>query len=150
MLYTNHVPVCSQNIWISGWFNKTFFFKLVDLIKTCNRFSWKKKEKKYKEIMDCINSITITIDKGDRGRILGWIFHHPILPLDKFAYNSVKLLVLLKKIWIYIIFVISLVKDKYNLLQFGRNYFFRDKVINICIYNFNQNQNFIKNIAYTL
>jgi len=46
MLYANHVPVCPQSVWISSWFNKTFFFlKLVDLIKLVTDSLEKKRKK---------------------------------------------------------------------------------------------------------
>jgi len=47
-----------------------------------------------------------------------WIFHYSIIPLNKFASMNDILLVLFKKIIIFITFVILSVKDKHSLLLF--------------------------------
>lgn len=59
------------------------------------------------------------------------LFIISIIPLNKFAFKNAILLVLLKKIRIFIIFVLLLVKDKHNFLLL--------KVTNNYTHNFNQN-----------
>jgi len=64
-----------------------------------------------------------------------FIFSLLIIPLNKFNYNNVILLVSFKKIKIYIIFIILL--KKISIICYIMK-------IQKLLYNFNQNQNFLK------
>jgi len=76
-----------------------------------------------------------------RVEIFGLIFYIPIITVNKFSYIIVILLVVLKKIRIYIIVIkVLLLMKKINMVFWVR---YNLKVINIGTYNFIQNQNSI-------
>jgi len=76
-----------------------------------------------------------------RVEIFGLIFYIPIITVNKFSYINVILLVVLKKIRIYIIVIkVLLLMKKINMVFWVR---YNLKVINIGTYNFIQNQNSI-------
>ena len=69
----------------------------------------------------------------------------PIIPLNILSYNNVLLLILLKSIRIFIILLLTIRKDKYDLLSL-----LHLKVTNIHTYNFNLYQKNYKKILFVI